>query len=296
MSMRTKHLAQILLLSAVWGVSFLMMRVAVVAFPPVWIAMLRCALGAGLLWTVLLIGGYKLPPRRFGFWLLVVASLNNAVPFSFFAWGERTVPSNLAAVLNATVPIWTLLFSMMVYRTHAGLRTISGVLLSFAGVLVVVVGQTGISPTHVAATGMLWGILIIALAAVSYAIATLIAKTKLRGLDPMGLATAQLSIATAMLLPVAMAGDHPSGIRFGPVAAVAVLGFAGSGVAYLLYYRLLQEISATQLTGVTYLMPLWGLFWGLFAHESIGIYACIGVAITIFGLSLMNRQDRPAAS
>jgi drug/metabolite transporter (DMT)-like permease len=105
--LKPKHLAELMLLSAVWGVSFLMMRVAVVTFPPVWIALLRCALGASLLWTVLLIGGYSLPPRRLAPWMLFLALLNNAVPFTFFAWGERTVPSNMAAVLNATVPIWT---------------------------------------------------------------------------------------------------------------------------------------------------------------------------------------------
>jgi drug/metabolite transporter (DMT)-like permease len=290
--MKPKHLFELVLLSAVWGVSFLMMRIAVVTFPPVWISLLRCALGASLLWTVLLIGGYSLPPRRLLPWMLLLAVLNNAVPFTFFAWGERTVPSNMAAVLNATVPIWTVLFSILVYRDRAGLRTIAGVLLSFAGVVIVIIGQSG-NVAHEASAGMLFGIIIIALAAVSYAIATLVAKTKLRGLDPMGLATTQLSLATALLLPVGLAGEHPSALHAGPIGAVVVLGFAGSGVAYLLYYRLLEEISPTQLVGVTYLMPIWGLFWGLFAHESIGLSACIGVAVTIVGLALMNRQTKP---
>lgn len=289
--MRPKHLLQILLLSAVWGISFLMMRVAVVDFPPIWIAMLRCALGACLMWCVMFFGGYSLPPRRMAPWLLLIALLNNAAPFTLFAWGERTVPSNIAAVINATVPIWTLLFSMAVYRTRAALGTIAGVLLSFAGVLVVVLGHSGgwVTP---GATDMRGGVILIALASVSYAAATLVAKTTLQGQDPMGLATSQLTLSTLMLLPIALAGAHPASLRAGPVAAIAVLGFAGSGIAYLLYYRLLQEISATQLTGVTYLMPLWGLFWGLFAHESIGIPACVGVIVTIMGLGLMNRRDK----
>ncbi len=73
-----------------------------------------------------------------------------------------------------------------------------------------------------------------------------------------------------------------------------MLGFAGSGVAYLLYYRLLEEISATQLAGVTYLMPIWGVFWGLLADESIGISAWLGVAVTVVGLALMNSRTKPA--
>jgi drug/metabolite transporter (DMT)-like permease len=295
--LKPKSALQILLLSAVWGISFLMMRIAVTTFPPLWIALLRCALGAGLLWAVLLVGGHRLPPARFARWLLLVALLNNAIPFSFFAWGERTVPSNIAAVLNATVPIWTLLFSMLVQRAGAGLRTIAGVLLAFAGVLIVIIGQGGGTAWHELAGGMLGGLIIIALAAVAYAVATLVAKAQLKGLDPIGLATTQLTLATLMLLPLAAAGEHPSAMRLGPIAAVAVLGFAGSGVAYLLYYRLLEEISATQLVGVTYLMPIWGLFWGSFAGERIGISACIGVAVTIIGLVLVNmRAERSPAT
>jgi drug/metabolite transporter (DMT)-like permease len=161
-------------------------------------------------------------------------------------------------------------------------------------VVIVIVGQSGGSAPHEVSEGMLFGIIIIALAAASYAIATLVAKTRLRGLDPMGLATTQLTLATAMLLPLALAREHPTALHAGPIGAVAVLGFAGSGVAYLLYYRLLDEISATQLVGVTYLMPIWGLFWGLFGGEAIGISACFGVAVTIAGLALMNVRQSAA--
>jgi drug/metabolite transporter (DMT)-like permease len=291
---KTKSILQILLLSAVWGVSFLMIRIAGSTFPPFWVALLRCTLGAGLLWTVLGFGGNKLPPRRLLPWLLLVALFNNAIPFTFFAWGERTVPSNVAAVLNATTPIWTLLLSMTVYRTRAALLTVSGVLLAFAGVLVVVVSHAGDPAIDSTPGGVLRGSIIIVLAALGYAIATVLAKAKLQGLDPIGLATTQLSLAALMVLPVALAGAHPSPLRLAPVAAIAVLGFAGSGFAYLLYYRLLAEVSATHVTAVTYLLPLWGLFWGVFAHEPIGLLTCLGVAITIAGLVLLNLK-RPAA-
>ena len=80
------------------------------------------------------------------------------------------------------------------------------------------------------------------------------AKAKLKGLDPIGLATTQLSLAGLMILPLALAGPHPSGLRVGPVVAITVLGLAGSGFAYLLYYRLLAQVSATHVTAVTYLL------------------------------------------
>lgn len=291
--MRTRSTLQILLLSAVWGISFLLIRVAGSAFPPLWIALLRCTLGAVLLWTVLGFGGNPLPPRRLLPWLLAVALFNNALPFTFFAWGERTVPSNIASVINATTPIWTLLLTMAIHRTRAALLTIGGVLLAFGGVLVVVVSHASEPAADVVPGGLLRGTIVIALAALGYAVATVMAKAKLQGLDPIGLATTQLSLAGFMLLPLALAGPHPSGLHLAPVAAIAVLGFAGSGLAYLLYYRLLSQVSATKVAAVTYVLPVWGLFWGLFAHESVTPAACLGVGVTIAGLVLLNWRPRP---
>jgi drug/metabolite transporter (DMT)-like permease len=289
--MKTKFVLQILLLSAVWGISFLMIRIAGATFPQLWVALLRCTLGAALLWTILTLGGHKLPPRRLLPWLLTVALFNNALPFALFAWGERTVPSNIAAVINATTPIWTLLLSIAIHRTRAALFTIAGVLLGFSGVLMVVLSHAG-DPVADHAGGLVAGTIAIALASLGYAVATVLAKAKLQGLDPIGLATTQLSLAGLMILPAAFAGAHPSALRLAPVAAIAVLGFAGSGFAYLLYYHLLSEVSATHVAAVTYLLPLWGLFWGLFAHEPIGLLTCVGVGITIAGLILLNLQPR----
>lgn len=294
--MQIKYASQIFLLSAVWGISFLMIRVAGHSFPPLWVAMLRCALGASLLWIIMRVRGNKFPPRRFLPWLLLVALLNNAIPFTCFAWGERTVPSNVAALLNATTPIWTLLFSMAVYRTRAGALTIAGVLLSFAGILMVIATHGNDSAVDSGSANILVGAVVIGLAAVAYAIATIVAKLKLGGLDPIGLATTQLSLATLMLMPLALSGERPSEIQTGSVAAIAVLGFAGSGIAYLLYYRLLEHATPTQLAAVTYVLPIWGLFWGLFAHESIGLYAYLGVGITIGGLVLLNLRKGPRSS
>src|SRR5208283_2707092 len=125
--------------SGVWGISFLMIRIADASFPPLWVALLRCSLGALLLWTILLLRANRLPPRSYLGWLLLVALLNNALPFTCFALGEQTVPSNIAAVLNATVPIWTLLLTMMIERQRPVGSATLGVLIAFAGVVLVVV-------------------------------------------------------------------------------------------------------------------------------------------------------------
>jgi drug/metabolite transporter (DMT)-like permease len=290
--MKIRYLAQLLLLSAVWGVSFLMIRIADLDFPPACVGLLRCVTGALLLWSVLVFGGHKLPPRRLIFWLLLVALTNNALPFIFFAWGERTIPSSTAAVLNGTTPIWTLLLSLAVTRKRASLNTILGVILGFSGVALVVNFYSSGDPATLEHSRHLLGVFVIALGALGYAIATVIAKTKLQGLDPIGLATTQLSLAALMLAPIAFVGPHPLHIHLPSVLAVLVLGFAGSGIAYLLYYSLLANISATQVTAVTYLLPVWGMFWGAIAHEASSPLAYFGVAVVIAGLIIMNR---PAA-
>ena len=293
--MKTRYILQLLLLSAVWGVSFLMIRIADLDFPPVWVGLLRCLAGAALLWSVLLFGGHKLPPRRLLFWLLLVALTNNALPFSFFAWGERIIPSSTAAVLNGTTPIWTLLLSLAVTRTRASVNTILGVILGFLGVAVVVRFYSSGDTTAAEHNHVVWGVIVIALGALGYAIATVIAKTKLQGIDPIGLATTQLSLAALMLSPVAILGPHPLHIHLPSVLAVLVLGLAGSGIAFLLYYNLLAHISATQVTAVTYLLPLWGMFWGAIAHETVGLLAYVGAAVVVAGLILMNRRPAPEA-
>jgi drug/metabolite transporter (DMT)-like permease len=294
--MKTKDLLQLLLLSAVWGASFLLIRISGDSFPPLWVALLRCSAGALLLWVVTLAARRALPPRKLLPWLLLVALFNNAIPFTCFAWGERSIPSSTAAVVNATTPIWTMLISLLVQRGHVTGRMIVGVLLSFAGVVLVVSGQRNEDSSLAASRGFALGVTLVVLASLCYAIATVTAKARLKGIDPIGLATAQLTLSSLMLLPVALAGAHPADVRLPAIAAIATLGLAGSGIPYLLYYNLLAHVSATHVVAVTYLMPIWGLFWGSLAHEPIGWTAYAGVAVVIGGLLLLNWNPRSGAT
>ena len=295
--MKTAHLLQLLLLSAVWGVSFLLIRIAGDSLPPVWVGFLRCTIGALLLWCVLAISRRPLPSREFLPWMVLVALFNNAIPFVLFAWGERFIPSSTAAVINATTPIWTVMISLAVYRAHVTRLMIAGAVLSFAGVVLVVSGHnpgTDTGANSGQGPGFVTGVLLIVFASLGYAIATVLAKAKLRGIDPIGLATSQLTLASLLLLPIALVGVHPTHIRVSAFAAVATLGIAGSGIAYLLYYNLLAHVSATHVVAVTYLLPIWGLFWGWLAHEAIGWTAYCGVAVVIAGLLLLNWRVTPA--
>jgi drug/metabolite transporter (DMT)-like permease len=287
--MSRRDLFQLLLLSAVWGASFILIEITGRSFPPAWVALLRLSFGAVFLWSVLLLRRRTIPPRRLIIPLLLVALFNNAIPFCLFALGEQTVPSGIAAVLNATTPIWTLVLTLGIQSTRPTRYTIAGILLGFAGVMVVVFSHGSEQHGAVSTSQFFLGVVFIALASLGYAIATIIAKSRLKGLDPIGLATTQLSLAWLMIVPVATLGPHPGTIARSSIFAASLLGVAGSGIAYLLYYDLLSRIAPTHVTAVTYLLPIWGLFWGYIAHEPILWTAYLGVLIVIAGLALMNR-------
>ena len=293
--MKTQSILMIGLLSLIWGASFLLIRVADASFPPLWIALLRSSLGGALLWLVLLARRGALPQRRQLPTLLVVAFFNNALPFVCFAWGEQVVPSNTAAVLNATTPIWTLLLGMAVHRRRAGRAVVGGVALGFVGVVLVVLRQAPAAVAgHAGSLTIAQGAGLISLGALGYAVGATIAKAKLQSVPPLTLAATQLLLAACVVLPFAALGPHPVHLRLSTAAAVAALGFAGSGLAYLMFFHLLRSMPATHTVAVTYLLPVWGIFWGVLAHESIGPLTYIGVLIVIAGLALMNLPVRPA--
>ena len=285
--MRVRDALEMFLLSAVWGASFILIKIAGDDLPPVWVAVSRLAFGSALLWIILGLGRHKLPPLKYLPALLVVAVLNNAIPFCFFAWGERTVPSSIAAILNATTPIWALLLGMAMGVTRATRLTGIGVPLGFLGVLGVVYGNAGAAvgtPTG----GYLLGVVLIAVASLSYGAGAVAAKRWLQGVEPVVIAAFQLSLAGLLLLPLAIFGPHPVAVHWKSIAAVTLLGVLGSGFAYLLFFRLLATISSTRTVAVTYLLPIWGLFWGFVAGETIRWTALAGVVIVLAGLVLLN--------
>lgn len=282
---------EMILLSAVWGASFILIKLAGADLPPVWVAAGRLTFGSLFLWTVLMLGGHKLPSRRLLGALVLVGILNNALPFCLFAWGEQTVPSSIAAILNATTPIWALLLGLVLGSAHATRLTSAGVVLGFLGVLGVVYGHS--MDAAAGSHRFVLGVVLIAIASFSYAAGAVAAKRWLEGVEPVVIATFQLSLAWLVLLPLAVLGPHPGALHLNSLAAVTTLGVLGSGLAYLLFFRLLATISPTRTVAVTYLLPIWGLFWGFVAGEQIRWTALAGVAVVLAGLVLLNFGKRP---
>lgn len=273
-------------LSFFWGASFILIKLAGESFSPLWVALLRCVFGAAVLWAVY---AYKRPPlpRREVLWpLLAVALLNNALPWTLFAWGELTVSSGVAAILNATTPLFTLLVAWVLKDAQVTARMTFGVLLGLAGVGLTVSG----SLMDGNATAL--GLALLLTAAFSYALANTLAKYRLQGYAPLGIAALQLSLSALMLVVPAMLSGWPTHVTPTALLSIAALGVFGSGLAYLLFYTLLSRTSATQASAITYVLPIWGMFWGVLASERYGPLPLLGVVVVLAGLALLNGRPR----
>ncbi|MFC5057757.1 DMT family transporter [Saccharothrix xinjiangensis] len=279
-------------LALLWGSSFLWIKIALTGLSPVQIAFARSALGALVLVVVLRVSGQRLPrDRRSWRHLLVAAVFGSAVPFALFAVGEQTVDSGVAGVLNATTPLWALGLGLALgtERQRNPARLV-GLALGFAGVLLIFApwGRAGLAS---------WGALACLLAAASYAVCyTYIGRTVSgRGLTPVQLSSTQLVGATGLTaLAVPAGGLQPVHLSWGPLVAVSVLGVLGTGVAFVLNYRIIEDEGPTNATTVGYLLPVVSVLLGAaFLGEEIGVRVVIGMAVVLAGVALTRRRPAP---
>jgi drug/metabolite transporter (DMT)-like permease len=225
--------------------------------------------------------------RRLSTWLalLVMGALNNAIPFSLISWSQLRIDSGLAAILNATTPIFTVLLAHLVGDERLTARRASGVLLGFLGVAVLI-GSAALAhfdPTDLAEVAIL-------AAACSYAFAGLWGR-RFRALPVEVAASGMLMGSTAILLPSAMILEHPwtAQPRLDSLAAIAVLGVIGTAVAYLLYFRLLARVGPTNLLLVTFLLPVVALALGAgFLGEQIRAAELFGLLLIMAGLAAID--------
>lgn len=295
--MRPSDAARLLALSAIWGSSFLFIKVALEDLSPVQIVAARIAIAAAMLVALLYAGGERLPRGR-GLYrsLTVMAVIGNVAPFSLIAWGEQEVSSSLASILNSTTPLFTVLLAALFIGSER-LRPgrFAGVVLGFAGVGVIV----GLD-----SAGSTSGKVAITLASVSYAGGFVYARRHLVGLDlpPLAVPATQLLISTAMTLPLAVIDSvrTPPTLSVGAVGSTLFLGVLGSGVAYMLYYQLIADVGATTSSFVTYLIPIFGVALGaLLLDEELGLNVLVGALLVIAGIALAEisaRRAIPAAS
>ena len=275
------------LLSILWGGSFYFVEVALADLPPFTVVWARVAIGAGVLWAALLArGDAPQIDRRLALRMTALGLVSNAAPFSLLTWGQTTIGAGLAAVLNATTPLWTAVIAHWA-TTDEKLTTLkaAGVVCGVAGVATMV-GPSGLGGDAFAQLAVIG-------ATLCYAVAALYGRGfGRRGLKPMQIAAGQLTGATLLLTPVALIAERPWTLPApgtDALLAVVAIGAVSTALAYLIFYRLLATAGATNLTLVTFLVPITAASLGaLFLGERFDGGQILGIAVIAAGLALFD--------
>jgi drug/metabolite transporter (DMT)-like permease len=278
-----------LALGVMWGSSYLFIKIGVETITPLTLVALRLIIGAALLGAVVLATRTRLPRigRTYGH-LLVMSIFNIALPFALITWAELTVPSSLASILTATVPLFVLVIAAFFLRDEPITPfKIVGLLIGFAGVVLLT------NPTGFGADGTAAAQLAVLGASVSYAIGGVYAKRFVSGLAPVIPAFLQVSFAFVISAVLALALENPFALDYGTSAIVSLvwLGIFGSGLAYLAFFRLLKTWGATRTSLVAYVMPVVGIILGVaVANEPIDARIIAGTSLVIGGVALVNSR------
>jgi len=246
-------LGEITVLGAIWGASFLFMRVAAPEFGAVALVGLRLAFGAAVLLPFLW-RSRALFPRALWPRLALIGAINSALPFLLFAWAAQQAPAGVGAIANAMTVLFAALVGFLFFGERIGARRAVALLVGFAGVVVLASGK-------VAGVSVGWAVAAGATAAFLYGVGLHLVRRHLSGLPPAAVAAATLGTSALLLLPFAVAGWPTGVISAEAWGSAALLGVLCTGIAYVAYYRLVARIGANRTSTVTYLVPLFGVAW-----------------------------------
>lgn len=280
--MRTKDLLELILLAAVWGASFLFLRLASPEFGPVAVAAVRVAVAVLVLLPLLLWRGMAAEMRGRALPLLVVGAFNSAVPFCLFAYALLSMTGGFASILNATAPLWSGLVAFLWLGERLSMSRVAGLLIGFGGVVVLVWGKGApqVAGTPAAMAVILFSTLL-------YAIAANFTKRYLSGVSSLALTAGSQVAATALLLPIAVWQWPQHTVSVGAWSAAIALGVICTGLAYLMYFRLIARIGPARAIAVTFLIPVFGMLWGsVFLAEPITVSMIVGGVVILFGTAM----------
>jgi len=293
--MRRKDLVDLVLLAALWGASFLFMRIAVPAFGPLALAELRIAIAAAILVPLLAWrGGLADLMRRPGRFVLLGA-MSTALPFSLFAYAALTITAGLASILNATAPLFTALVAWLWLRQRLTPLQWLGMAIGMAGV-----AWLSASKAQFTVGGGALAIGACVVAAVSYGVAANVVKRYFADVRPLAVAAGSQSGAAILLLPFAIALWPHGAISAVQWAAAIALGVLCTGLAYILYFRLIARVGPATTMTVTFLIPAFAMLWGaLVLGETVTTTMLAGCAVILAGTALaagLLRAPRSAAA
>lgn len=276
---------ELVLLGAIWGGSFLFMRVAAGEFGPAPLVEVRLALGAialaPFLWRERAVFTGALTLRITG-----IAAVNAVVPFLLYAWGAERAPAGIGAISNAMTGMFTALVAFLFYGEQIGPRRLVGLVAGFVGVAILASGKTGgvaVWPAALAGT----------IAALFYGFGINFVRHYLHGLPSAAIAAANLLAGSLLLAPLAIYTWPAQPVSARAWGSAVLLGVLCTGVAFIFYFRLIARIGAPRTATVTYLIPLFGVIWAwLVLSEPVTLTMLAAGALILAGVALSQQRQR----
>lgn len=280
--MQRRDLFELLALAAVWGGSFLFIRIAVPEFGPAALMELRVGLAA-LFLLPLAIVKRRLPViARHWKAILVVGALNAALPFLLYAYAAQSLGAGFLSVANAVTPVWGAVIGWLWLRDRLPAMRVAGLMLGFAGIVVLVWDKLDFS-----AGGTGFAVLAAISAPIFYGIAANWTKRYLTGVDSLSSATGSMMGAALVLAPLAIAHWPAQPVSFEAWRATLLLAVVCTGLAYIVFFRLIAVLGPTAAVSVTFLVPVFGVFWGVWLlDEALTPQILIGAGVILAGTSL----------
>ena len=274
-------------LAAIWGASFLFTRMAVGDFGVVGTAAVRVAVATAFLVPLMLAKGHGAIFRRHWWKVCLVGVLNSALPFMLFAFSLLSITTGLSAILNATVPLFGALVAWLWLKDRPTGSRLLGLLIGFSGVAALAWDKASFRPDAVSGIAPAWAVLACLLATVCYAIAASATKKYLSGLPPLMTATgSQLGATLVLVLPALwLRPAQAPGVQ--AWMAVLVLGVLCTGIAYVLYFRLIEQTGPSRALAVTFAIPVFAILYGaLFLHEPVTAWMLMCGTVVVLGTAL----------
>lgn len=289
--MKAKHWFVFLLLGAIWSSSFMWIKIAIQEVGPTTLVAFRVLFGLLFGVIVILIQRVELP-RTLKTWtpLLVIGLINIAIPFFLISWGELHIDSAVASILDATVPLFTILIAhFLLQDDKITLPKATGLIVGFAGIVVLMSKDIGASSNSLLGQGA------VILASVFYAISAIYIRKTTEDIPGILRSAGPLVSATAIMWLGTLVFESPVHIPQLGITWVALLfmGVLGSGLAFVMAFYLIHEIGPTRLTMVTYLFPLGGVILGVsFLHEQLTWQIIAGAVLIVSSLVIANWEPK----
>jgi drug/metabolite transporter (DMT)-like permease len=279
---------ELVVLGAIWGASFLFMRVSAADFGAFALVEIRLALGALILLPFTWRARTQLALA--GWWRLAgIGAINSALPFALFAWGAQHAPAGIGAITNSMTVLFTALVAFLLYRERISTLRAIGLGAGFAGVAVLASGKVG-------GASVLPAVLAGTLAALLYAFGANLIRRSLVGIPASAVAGATLLCASALTLPLAIATWPAAAISPASWLSAVLLGVLCTGTAFVLYYRLILRVGAPRAVTVTYLIPLFGVIWAwLLLGERLTVSMAVAGGLILGGVALSQQRARQPA-